>query len=136
VVKEDGVAVGGICRALDQSPVKVYNTKGSKPVPFICGNSRVAILVEDCASAARLGDRYTGIALLGTHLKKEYLPYILHYDRIIICLDKDASQKAVKLRNYLVNYKDTNVVFLQKDIKDMTADEYNQFLDKLQGVLT
>lgn len=123
--------VGAVSRALTPCTVKVYNCKNSAPVPFIVGTGQNLVIVEDCLSAARLAsDNITGMALLGTHFKREYLQYLKGYNSITIALDADAKDKALKMQKYLSSYfPQTQVRFLKKDIKDMSLDEFNGWLE-------
>lgn len=128
---EKGKVVGGVGRALSGQVPKTYNYPDSLPVPFTCGMGDTAVIVEDCASACSIGrfDDYKGVALLGTHLKAEYLFHIVaNYTKIVIALDPDAYSKSIKLRNSIEYYtKDIKIWKLPKDLKNMSREEIQEF---------
>lgn len=90
-------------------------------------------LVEDQPSAVRLAQDTDTLALLGTHVTNELAHTIqaMRYSRIVLALDNDATLKALKIKRELgLFYNRFDVVPLPgPDIKDMTVDEYNQFLE-------
>jgi hypothetical protein len=121
--------VGAVGRRVGKYGVKVLNYVGSAPHPFICGNGDELVLVEDCFSAASVTrqKRYTGMALLGTNLKTEYIPFIKDYRKVYIALDADARTKGLKIKETLQYYhKDVTVVFMKQDIKNI--DNYTEVL--------
>jgi hypothetical protein len=67
--------------------------------PYVYGNGKCAVLVEDCISAVVAGEvsGCTGVALLGTNVLDEYIPYLAEFDSVIIALDPDARSKALSL---------------------------------------
>ena len=103
---------------------------GKSGNPFVCGRGRVAVVVEDCASACSVSDILSGIALLGTSLLDSYIPTLRTYDRLIVALDKDATGKALKLVRTLQAIRPTSLVILDKDVKEMTSDERKRTFDK------
>lgn len=128
-IKDDsGAIIGAAGRSLVGAMPKVLNYSRKYTKPFICGGSDKALLVEDCASAVSATRRgYTGVALMGTHLKKEYIPHLSKYSYIGIALDPDAYSKSFKIKSELDNYiKNVHIVRLNKDIKDMGDYEFNQ----------
>lgn len=138
---EANKVVGAIGRALDSKTYpKSHNYNASYSRPFMCGQSSAsqmllksksssdltlgiggdAILVEDCASAVsatRAG--LTGIALLGTNIRKEFIPYIAKFSKVYIALDADAYSKSFNLVKQLTPYvKCVKVIRIKQDIKD------------------
>ena len=98
---ENKRVVGAVGRALGTVKPKVINYPGSAKIPFTCGKGSNVVLVEDCASACSIGrfKEFTGLAMLGTNLKPEYLFYaIMNYSSIVIALDPDAYAKSFKLQ--------------------------------------
>lgn len=135
LIRDKGIVVGANGRSLAGAKPKWYIYPNSKKgVPFIvegltvAGRANNLIIVEDCASAcavARL-DGYTGMALLGTNFYSEYADYIKGYNSILIALDNDAKRKAVKELVSRLEYiaaKKVSIVFLTKDIKDLSLQE-------------
>jgi len=96
---------------------------GKSGNPFVCGASRIGVILEDCASACSVSNILSGIALLGTNLQDSHLPFLRRYDRLLVALDKDATQKAFQLVRQLQAHRPTSLVVLNKDVKDMTDDE-------------
>ena len=96
---------------------------GKSGNPFVCGTSRIGVILEDCASACSVSNILSGIALLGTNLQDSHLPFLRRYDRLLVALDKDATQKAFQLVRQLQAHRPTSLVVLNKDVKDMTDDE-------------
>ena len=134
IVWDSGRVVGAVGRLLGVGiGPKAVAYPNSLPVPLKVGTGKNLFLVEDCASAcsiARLPD-VTGMALLGTNFKDEYLPYVMGYDSITIALDKDARLKTLKLKKYLSLFNDNvGVWFLDKDIKDMNKEELDGYFSK------
>lgn len=132
VQDETGKVIGGIGRALSGQKPKTYNYPDSLPVPFTCGYGNTAVIVEDCASACSIGrfDDYKGIALLGTHLKAEYLFHIVaNYTKIIIALDPDAYSKSMSLQKSISYYTtDVKIWKIPKDLKNMTREEIQELI--------
>ena len=92
----------------------------------------VLYITEDQPSALRMYDHgYDGLALLGTELTPAKVREIrrLAYKHIYLCLDKDATAKAVQYagmwRHRLGNLK---VCALEQDIKDMPHKEFDKWL--------
>lgn len=131
LVQKDNETVGAIGRTLTNKWPKTKNYPNSAPVPFVVGQGSKLVLVEDCASACAVTtiNDYVGMALLGTNLKEEYIPYIVKYDTIYIALDYDARKKALDLKNRLSYYcNNVRIIVLGKDLKDMTKEEIGNCL--------
>ena len=103
---------------------------GKSGNPFVCGSSRIGVVLEDCASACSISNILSGIALLGTNLQDSHLPFLRRYDRLIVALDKDATKKALQLVRQLQAHRPTSLVVLNKDVKDMTDDERKRTFEK------
>jgi len=92
-------------------------------------------LVEDQPSAVRLAQDTDTVALLGTHVTAELARTLqaMKYSRIVLALDNDATLKALKIKQELcLFFNQFDVVPLAgPDIKDMTVDEYKQFLEAI-----
>lgn len=90
-------------------------------------------VVEDIPSAMRLvqNDMATSsVALLGVgiHEDAKVQELALHASSITVALDPDATDIAVAAqRNLRLWFDDVRVVVLEKDIKDMTDGEFNEF---------
>lgn len=92
---------------------------GKSGRPFVCGSGRVAVLLEDCASACCVSDIFSGVALLGTNLLDTHIPILQKYDKVLVALDKDATKKALDIVRKLQGVVPTNILILNQDIKDM-----------------
>lgn len=126
LVYEGNMLRGAVGRALKgniKPKSKIY--QGSSTYPFICGSGKTLVIVEDCASACAVTrlPEYSGMALLGTYLKPEYIPVITQYKNVIICLDSDANQKSLTINKLLKYYTNSRVQMIPKDIKNMTEEE-------------
>lgn len=101
-------------------------------------SSDITIIVEDCFSAANLYGTFDALALLGTTLTYAHIKSLLGYSNVVICLDKDATSKALEIRKVLrpVLYtrQKLKVYMLQKDIKNMTPTEREEFVSKINGM--
>jgi DNA primase len=71
------------------------------------------------------------MALLGTSLSTEHLMRASQFDAVFICLDKDATDKAVAIHRRLSAFVDRcTVVMLSSDIKDMEEQAIGElFID-------
>lgn len=133
LLKDKERVVGAIGRTLYKhyNP-KVINYENSRIMPLIVGEYKdIGVIVEDCASAAAVNWIYklAGIALLGTNLKDEYIPYLQKFKKLYIALDPDARKKAIEIKNSLTYVcKDVTILNIKKDIKNMTHNEWNDFV--------
>jgi DNA primase len=127
LVKDGNKVVDAVGRSIDGRGSKWYRYGDSRK-PFIVGDSNQAIIVEDCGSACSISDRVTGVALLGTSLLQEYVPQLLHYQKIYVALDKDATDKAIDMVKTLCRLVPTKLMVLPRDLKNMTKDERDDFL--------
>jgi hypothetical protein len=120
---------GAVGRALGNFKPKWYMYSGS-PFPFVCGESREGILVEDCPSACVIGAAgHSGVALLGTSIKPTYMKFLTDkYDSLVVALDRDATNKALDIAKELSYYIPTTVRILEKDLKHYTVEEAKEFL--------
>jgi len=110
--------VDGAGRSLNGRLPK-WKRYGNSRLPYVHGCGKVAVVVEDCVSAAVVGDdRHTGVALMGTSMSNEQKQYLMQFSTAVVALDPDASKKtlaiAKELRSVVNNVK---VLRLQDDIK-------------------
>jgi len=123
-------------RTVDAAGRSLVNAKpkwwryGKSGNPFVCGSSRIGVILEDCASACSVSSFLSGVALLGTNLQDSHLSTLRHYDRLLVALDKDATKKALELVRRMQAIRPTSLVVLNKDVKDMTDDERKQTFQK------
>ena len=129
LIKDGRQVVDAAGRSLDNIKPKWWRY-GKSGNPFVCGASRVGVLLEDCASACSVSSFLSGVALLGTNLQDSHLPYLRKYDRLLVALDKDATKKALDLVRRLQAIRPTSLVVLNKDVKDMTDDERKRTFER------
>lgn len=117
---------GAVGRSLkgERPKWKVY---GEVSGLFRVGSGRVAVLVEDVASAcavSRVSD-FTGCAMLGTTLTANQRSILRTYDAVVIALDADASRKSLDIYMQLCASVRCFVETLADDLKwlDLSAME-------------
>jgi len=118
LIKEKEKARGAIGRGLNSQVYPKWFIYGDKSYPFICGEGKVGVLVEDCASACAVSNVHAGVALMGTSLPDSYIPVLQKkFKKIIVALDRDATTKSFDIANKLSYYIDTEVKILEDDLK-------------------
>ena len=65
---------------------------------------------------------------MGTTLLDEHIDVIKRFKKVYVALDKDATSKAYMMIRKLRNYVPTNLIVLNKDLKDMEKGERNDFI--------
>jgi hypothetical protein len=132
-IRHEGKLVDATGRAGHPDVQPKWRRYGEARVPYIVGDSGVAIVVEDCISAAvvdTLGG--TGFALLGTALLDEHKDMLYKYPTVVVALDPDAMSKTLmftrELRAGGINAKALN---LEDDIKYRTPED----IDKLKQII-
>jgi hypothetical protein len=129
MVKDGRKVVDAVGRALNDVRPKWYRY-GKSQTPFVCGNHDTVFVVEDCASACAVSNKVTGLALLGTNLLQEHVRVLQKYERVYIALDKDATDKALDMVRRLYFLVPTSLAVLQQDLKNMTDDERDEYLEE------
>ena len=127
VVKNGNNVVDAAGRAIDGRNPKWYRY-GNSSLPFYCGSSSTAIVLEDCASACSVSALATGVALLGTNLLEPHIEMLRKYERVFVALDKDATDKAVSMVKVLCRQVPTKLMVLSRDLKNLTKEELDDFL--------
>jgi DNA primase len=127
VVKNGNNVVDAAGRAIDERNPKWYRY-GNSSLPFYCGSSSTAIVLEDCASACSVSALATGVALLGTNLLEPHIEMLRKYERVFVALDKDATDKAVSMVKVLCRQVPTKLMVLSRDLKNLTKEELDDFL--------
>jgi hypothetical protein len=92
---------------------------GNSGLPYIHGYGKVAVVVEDCVSAAVVGnDVWCGVAVLGTSLSESHKRYLSQFSTAIIALDPDALPKTLQMAKELRGHVDNvRVLRLTDDLK-------------------
>jgi hypothetical protein len=117
-VLELGIMVDASGRSITHRIPK-WKRYGKSSLPYSYGNGSVAVVVEDCISAAIVGsDVYVGVAVLGTSLSEEHKRFLSQFSTAIVALDPDALPKTIQFTKELRGYVDTVVAFkLTNDLK-------------------
>ena len=67
---------------------------------------------------------HVGVALMGTNLLQEHIPHVVdNFKLAVVALDKDATQKSLDIAKELSVHMQTNIKFLENDIKTWTAEK-------------
>jgi len=121
--QDTGKVIDAAGRALAHDTVPKWYRYGSSRIPFVCGNGKIATVVEDCASAVRIAHLCSGVALLGTSLFPEALKELEKYDKVVVALDHDATLKALGMVQEIQSYvSDVSMAILDKDLKYVIDD--------------
>jgi len=129
-VIHDNVIVDATGRSLGRRFPK-WKRYGKNSLPYVHGSGSVAVVVEDCVSAAVVGDygNFVGVAILGTSLQESHKRYLAQFSTAIVALDPDALPKtlefAKELRGSINNVK---VLRLNDDIKYQREEDIDKLL--------
>jgi|TARA_R100001129_G_scaffold100640_3_gene68789 hypothetical protein len=117
-VYKNNKIVDAIGRSLKNRLPK-WKKYGNSGLPFSFGCGKVAVVVEDCVSAAIIGsDVFVGVAVLGTSLTEIHKKYISQFSTAIIALDPDALPKTLSFAKELRGHvNDVRVLKLTDDLK-------------------
>ena len=138
-VKEDRVVfpifdAGKIVDAAGRSLGKKlpkWKRYGKSSLPYVNGYGNVAVVVEDCVSAAVVGGygSFVGVAILGTSLSESHKRYLAQFSTAIMALDPDALPKNLQFAKELRPYvSEVKVLRLNDDIKYRNPDDVNRLL--------
>lgn len=119
---KQGRLVDGAGRTLINARPKWYRY-GNYRGGFRIGTSDTAFVVEDIPSAISISDWATGYALLGTSLRDEHIQDLVGFKRVVVALDKDATDKALTIMRALNTLVPTGILMLDKDLKSMGETE-------------
>ena len=125
-----GVIVDATGRALTKRQPK-WRRYGSSGLPYTCGQGSVAVVVEDCVSASVVGgEKFVGVALLGTTLLEEHKQYLAQFSAAIVAMDPDALPKTMSIAKQLRGHVDhVKVLKLNKDLKYADRDDLKKLTD-------
>ena len=129
----EGKMVDAIGRAVDSKVIPKWKRYGSEADGFVRGDCAIAVIVEDCTSAAvveTLG--LTGVAILGTTINQNHIQGLKGYKKVIVALDPDAAPKTIEYtRKLKANGIDAFALKLLDDIKYRRAEDI-VYLQKLK----
>lgn len=127
LIREGAKTVDAVGRTLSGAKPKWYRYGKSKQL-FTAGDAPVAVLVEDCASAACVSHLVTGVAMLGTSLLKEHIVQLKRFDTVYVALDKDATKLGLKTVQTLKPHLDVRMLILEDDLKNMEKGKLDEFI--------
>ena len=133
-IVHNNILVDATGRALGNRKPK-WKRYGKSGLPYTHGCGKVAVVVEDCVSAAVIGGykSFVGVALLGTSLQEGHKGYLSQFSTAVIALDPDALRKNLKIANELRGYvNDVRVLRLTDDLKYRNPTD----MEKLNGIIT
>jgi hypothetical protein len=114
----------------------LYQGAGSRSVSGVGEQSKQSLVaVEDLISMHRVGQVYPAASIMGSHLNFEVLTDMMKVtDRIILCLDRDATNSAEKFaRRYAFLCPGLVHIPLQRDLKYETQDSIKEILSPAIG---
>ena len=133
-VMYDGKIVDGTGRAIGKRLPK-WKKYGKSGLPYSYGCGKVAVVVEDCVSAAVVGgiESFVGVALLGTSLQESHKGYLAQFSTAVIALDPDALPKTLQMAKELRGHvNDVRVLRLKDDLKYRNPTD----MENLNGIIT
>ena len=132
-IYDNGRLVDGIGKAINENVVPKWKRYGTMAGGYVRGSCVIAVVVEDCISAAvveTLG--LTGVAILGTALTESHIFALKDFKKVIVALDPDAAPKTIAYTKELKsNGIDAFALKLLDDIK-YRREEDIQYLLKLK----
>ena len=132
-VVHDGKIVDATGRSLGKKIPK-WKRYGKSGLPYSYGYGKVAVVVEDCVSAAVVGyGSFVGVAILGTSLQDSHKGYLSQFSTAIIALDPDALPKTLQFAKELRGHvNDVRVLRIKDDLKYRNPED----MEKLNGIIT
>ena len=124
---KEGRLVDGAGRTMTGARPKWYRY-GNYRGGFRIGTSDTAFVVEDIPSAISISDWVTGYALLGTSLRDEHINDLTKFRRVVVALDKDATDKALTFMRVLNSVVPTGILMLDKDLKSIGDKERERII--------
>lgn len=125
VIRDKNKIVDAAGRYLgSMSSIPKWYRYSNSDTPYICGDSSVAVLVEDCASATAVSSCITGVAALGTSLTDGTISRLSNYKKVFVALDKDATNKSIDMIQRLMwSVDEVDMVVLERDLKHLDETE-------------
>ena len=129
LVKYEGEVVDATGRAVGKRIPK-WKRYCNSGLPYTYGSGKVAIVVEDCVSAAIVGgDRHTGIAIMVTSMSNEQKQYLAQFSTAVIALDPDAVRKSLAILKELRSVvKNVTALKLHDDLKYRNKEDMDAIL--------
>jgi len=132
-VMHEGKMVDATGRSLSGYRLPKWKRYGKSGLPYTYGCGKVAVVVEDCVSAAVVGyGNFVGVALLGTSLQESHKRYLAQFSTAVIALDPDALPKTLQMAKELRGYvNDVRVLRLTDDLKYRNPTD----MENLHGII-
>ena len=129
-IMHEGKIVDATGRALGKRLPK-WRRYGKSGLPYAHGCGKVAVVVEDCVSAAVVGGgNFVGIAVLGTSLSDAHKKYLAQFSTAVIALDPDAVRKTLLMAKELRGHvDDVRVLYLTDDLKYRNPTDMTNLAD-------
>ena len=133
-VMHQGKMVDATGRSLSGYRLPKWKRYGKSGLPYTHGCGKVAVVVEDCVSAAVVGyGNFVGVALLGTSLQESHKRYLAQFSTAVIALDPDALPKTLLMAKELRGHvNDVRVLRLTDDLKYRNPTD----MENLNGIIT
>ena len=133
-VMQEGKMVDGTGRSLSGHRLPKWKRYGKSGLPFTSGCGKVAVVVEDCVSAAVVGyGNFVGVAILGTSLQESHKSYLAQFSTAVIALDPDALPKTLAMAKELRGHvNDVRVLRLIDDLKYRNPTD----MENVNGIIT
>ena len=129
-IMHEGNIVDATGRALGKRLPK-WRRYGKSGLPYAHGCGKVAVVVEDCVSAAVVGGgNFVGIAVLGTSLSDAHKKFLAQFSTAVIALDPDAVRKTLLMAKELRGHvDDVRVLYLTDDLKYRNPTDMTNLAD-------
>ena len=133
-VMHEGKMVDATGRSLSGHRLPKWKRYGKSGLRYTHGCGKVAVVVEDCVSAAVVGyGNFVGVALLGTSLQESHKRYLAQFSTAVVALDPDALPKTLAMAKELRGHvNDVRVLRLKDDIKYRDPTD----MENLNGIIT
>lgn len=134
-IRMDGKLVDATGRAGSFDVTPKWKRYGVARTAYVVGDAPVAVVVEDCISAAVVDTLCgTGFALLGTSLLTEHKQLLAKYAHVVVALDPDAMMKTLEYTRELKSAGINARAFqLDDDIKYRLPDDIERLTKILKG---
>ena len=129
-IMHEGKIVDATGRALGKRLPK-WRRYGKSGLPYTHGCGKVAVVVEDCVSAAVVGGgNFVGLAVLGTSLSDAHKKFLAQFSTAVIALDPDAVRKTLLMAKELRGHvNDVRVLYLKDDLKYRNPTDMTNLAD-------
>lgn len=133
-VVHNDIIVDATGRALGKRLPK-WKRYGNNGLPYVSGDGNVAVVVEDCVSAAVVGcGSFVGVAVLGTSLTEAHKRYLAQFSTAVIALDPDALPKTLAMAKELRGYvNNVQVLRLTDDLKYRNEEDMTNLANIVKG---